>query len=196
MVSGGRNSNATPAQSPVVVCKLFGTHQTITDRQMPKDISAIISILFLCGLFSCGSTKNIAGTYRNKFAVANFFGTTIRLMSDSSLQYVFQGDLMYDSTTGQYHIIDNKLYIDFDKELPDTNKMYYRFNNMQLKTFVHLGDTIKYKLSYYIGHDKLFPIHIETGKKVTKARKYNKRKKYIFFGSHYYDRRYYLRRIK
>ena len=177
------------------MCKLFG-HFTYLDRQMPRPITAIFSSLFLCGVFSCNSTKNIAGTYRNKFAVANFFGTTIRLMPDSSLQYVFQGDLMYDSTTGKYHVADNKLYINFDKELPDTNKMYYRFDNMQLKTLVYSGDTIKYKLSYVIGHNKLFPIHIETAKKVTKARKYNKRKKYILFGSHYYDKRYCLKRIK
>ena len=163
---------------------------------MPRLISIILFLLFLCGIVSCSSTKNIAGIYRNKFAVANFFGTTIRLLSDSSLQYVFQGDLMYDNITGQYHVTDNKLYINFDKELRDTNKMYYRFDNMQLKTFVRSGDTIKYKLSYYIGHEKLFPIHIDTKKKITKARKYNKRKKYILFGSHYYDKRYYLKRQK
>src|SRR5205085_2526607 len=84
-----------------------------------------------------------------------------------------------------------KLYLNFDKELQDTNRLYYRFDNMPLKTEVYSGDTIKYKLSYVVGHDKLFPIHVETGKKVTKARKYNKRKKYIFFGSHYYVKRPY-----
>ena len=103
---------------------------------------------------------------------------------------------MYDSTTGHYHVADNKIYVNFDKEVQDTNKMYYRFDNMQLKTFLYFNDTIKYKQSYYIGHNKLFPIHIETGKKVTTARKYNKRKKYILFGSHYYDKRYYLKRLE
>ena len=147
---------------------------------MPRHITAIFFSLFLCGVFSCRSTKNIAGTYRNKFSVVRFFGTTIRLTRDSSLQYVFQGDLMYDSATGHYHVFNNRIYINFDKELPDTNKMYYRFDNMPLNTIMYSGDTIKFKLSYYIGHDKLFPIHVETGKKVTKARKYSKRKKYIF----------------
>ena len=168
----------------------------VVSEYMPSFNPAIFFSLSLCGVFSCSSTKNIEGTYRNKFAVAGFFGTTIRLMRDSSLLYVFQGDLMYDSTTGHYNVLDNKLYIDFDKELPDTTKMYYRFDNMQLKSVVYSGDTIRYKLSYYIRHDKLFPIHVETGKKVTKTRKYNKRKKYIFFGSHYYNKRYYLKRIK
>lgn len=163
---------------------------------MPRLLIASLSLLLYIGLISCSSTKNVAGTYRNKFAIGGFFGTTIRLMQDSSLQYVFQGDLLYDSITGHYKIYDNKLYLDFDKELQDTTKLYYRFNDMPLKTAVHLGDTIKYKLSYVIGHNKLFPIHIATGKKVTRARKYNKRKKYILFGSHYYNKRYYLKRLK
>jgi hypothetical protein len=30
------------------------------------------------------------------------FGTTIRLQPDSTLEYIFQGDLMYDSATGRY----------------------------------------------------------------------------------------------
>lgn len=163
---------------------------------MPRLLSVSFFALLFVRLISCSSTKNIAGTYRNKFAVAGFFGTTIRLMQDSTLQYVFQGDLMYDSITGHYTIVDNELYLNFDKELQDTTKLYYRFDDMPLKTEVHSGDTIKYKLSYAIGHNKLFPIHVVTGKKVTKARKYNKRKKYIFFGSHYYDKRYYLKKIK
>jgi hypothetical protein len=37
---------------------------------------------------------------------------------------------------------------------------------------------------------------METGKKVTTARGYSKRKKYWLFGSHYYERKYYYQRIK
>ena len=161
---------------------------------MPRLITAIFFSLFLCGVFSCSSTKNITGTYRDKFPVAGFFHT-IRLRQDNSLQYVFQGDLIYDSIIGHYRILNKKLYINFDEELSDTNTMSNLFN-APIKRIVEFGDTIQYKLSYYIGHDKLFPIHVVTGKKVTKARKYNKRKKFILFGSHYYDKRYYLNRIK
>lgn len=152
-------------------------------------------LLILLAMFSCSSSKNIAGTYHSKFAVHGFFGTTVRLKSDSTLEYVFQGDLMYDSTTGRYQVYDDKLYITFDKESPDTNRLYYRFENMPLKTIIYFGDTIQYKLFYYIGHNKLFPAHVETGKKVSKASGYSKRRKYILFGSHYYERRYYYKRV-
>lgn len=163
---------------------------------MPKLLIASFFVLFFFGLTSCSSTKNVAGTYRNNFAVLNFFGTTIRLMQDSSLQYVFQGDLMYDSITGCYTIYGDKLYLNFDKERQDTNKLYSRFDIMPIKTVVHLGDTLKYKMSLVIGHKKLFLINSTTGTKVTKAKKYHKRKKFIFFGSHYYNKRYYLRKLK
>jgi hypothetical protein len=173
----------------------FKTQQTILARQMPKHRTAIIFILLSCGLYSCNSTKNIAGTYKTNFADLGFFGTTIRLNQDSSLQYVFQGDLIYDSTTGHYSIYNNKVYIIFDRELPDRNKLYYRFNNMPLKIATTSGGTIHYQIFCYIGHNKLFSSDIETGRKVTKARRYNKRMKYIFFGSHYYKRRWYLKRV-
>jgi hypothetical protein len=162
---------------------------------MLKPINSIIFTIVLCGLFSCNSTENIAGTYKTNFAVLGFFGTTIRLKKDSTLQYVFQGDLMYDSTTGRYSIHDKKVYITFDKEFRDTNKLYYRFDNMALKTNIMSGDTAHYQIFYFTGHNKLFSSHIETGKKVTNARRHNKRKKYLLFGSHYYNRRWYLRHV-
>jgi len=162
---------------------------------MPKLITATVFLLILCSIFSCGSTKNIAGTYHTNFADLGFFGTTVRLRSDSTLQYVFQGDLMYDSTTGRYTVKENKVYIRFDKEVPDTTKLYYRFDNMPLKTAFVEGDSVLYQSFLYIGHKKLFFAHAETGKKVTKARRYNKRKKYLLFGSHYYKRRWYLKRV-
>ena len=105
---------------------------------MPRILTALFFNLVFIGFISCNSTKNVAGTYRNKFAELGFFGTTIRLKQDSTLQYVFQGDLMYDSITGHYTIRNNKLYLNFDKEQEDTAKLYYRFDNMPFKTKVYL----------------------------------------------------------
>lgn len=102
---------------------------------------------------------------------------------------------MYDSATGQYQLYNNKIYVLFDKELKDSNKLYYRFDNMPVKTISYLGSTIQYQEFFYIGCNKLFPANIETGRKVTSARGYSKRKKYIIFGSHYYSKRYYYRHV-
>jgi len=153
------------------------------------------SLLLSLALFSCSSSKNISGTYHSKFASLGMFGTTVRLKPESRLQYVFQGDLMYDSATGHYQVYGNKIYVLFDREKKDTNKLYYRFDNMPVKTTIYKGDTIQYKLLLYCGHNKLFPGHFETGRKITTAKGYSRRRKYLFFGSHYHSRRYYYKRI-
>jgi hypothetical protein len=162
---------------------------------MRKIITANVFLFILCSLLTCGSTKSIVGTYHTNFASLGFFGTTVRLRSDSTLEYVFQGDLIYDSTTGHYTVRGRNVYIRFDKEAPDTAKMYYRFNNTPLKTAFVEGDSIPYQSFLYIGHNKLFFAHAETGKKVTRATRYNKRKKYVLFGSNYYKRRWYLKQL-
>jgi hypothetical protein len=45
-----------------------------------------------------------------------------------------------------------------------------------------------------VGDDKLSMVNFETGKKMKKAVAYNKRKKYILFGTHYYKKRWFLLR--
>jgi hypothetical protein len=161
---------------------------------MPKLLTASFFIFLFIGLISCSSSKNIKGTYRNKFAVGGFFGTTIKLMRNDSLEFIFQGDLFYDKIIGHYQVSSDTLFITFDKEVSDTNTRSAVFNT-PLKTFVKNTDTIKYNSAYLIGHNKLFPINSSTGKKISKAKKYNKRKKYVLFGSHFYNKRYCLKRI-
>jgi len=159
---------------------------------MLRQLIAIFLTSICYSVFSCRSPKNVSGTYHSNFAVSGFFGTTVRLKPECSLQYVFQGDLMYDSITGHYTIRNHRLYINFDKELHDSHKLYYRFDNMPLYTDVYYGDTIRYKLFFYIGHRKLYPGR----KKVSREQGYSRRKKYLFFGSHYYKRRWYLKLVK
>ena len=155
------------------------------------------SLLFCCilfGLISCVTTKNIAGKYGTNFADMGFFGTTIKLKQDSTLEYMFGGDMIHHHITGHYKIYDHKVYMVFDKEILDTNFALGLFFPDTLYKTVFKGDTILYQSFCYIGHNKLFFAHAQTGKKITKARRYNKRKKYLLFGSHYYKRRWYLKR--
>ena len=100
---------------------------------MLKLITAPLFTLVVFSMFSCGSTKSIAGTYYIDFASLGFFGTTVRLYPDSTLQYVFQGDLMYDSTTGKYTVRDEKVYTRCDKEVLDTTKLQYQFDSIPPK---------------------------------------------------------------
>jgi hypothetical protein len=151
---------------------------------------AILSSL----LTACGTSNDITGTYRSKFAIGGFFTTRIQLNADSTLQYVFQGDLEYEKATGHYRVDGNKLYILFDKEEPDSERPYHRFDVMPVKSLTPNGNRIDYQTSLYIGHHKLFPANSNTGKKVTRASRYSKRKKYLLWGSHYFKRRYYYKK--
>lgn len=155
---------------------------------------SFISVLSLT-LFSCGSTRYIAGTYHSRFAELYMFGTTIRLKEDRSMQYIFQGDLLYDSATGRYRTYGNKIYVEFDKEVQDSNKLYYRFDNMPQKYACCGKDTVPYKMFFYIGRNKLFAAHSKTGRKITRSKAYNRRRKFLLFGSHYYRKKFYYRKV-
>ena len=154
------------------------------------------SLLFGCisfGVISCSSTNNIAGKYGTNFASMGFFGTTIILKQDSTLEYTFGGDMIHHHVTGHYKISGHNIYMVFDKEKLDSNFAQGQLFADTLYKTVYKGDTIVYQRFLYIGHNKLFFAHAQTGKKVIKAKRYCKRKKYIFFGSHYYKRRWYLK---
>jgi hypothetical protein len=145
---------------------------------------------------SCHSTRDISGRYHSRFAELYMFGTTIRLKPDQTMQYVFQGDLIYDSATGRYRVYGDKVYVELDKELKDTFKLYYRFDNIPQRYASYKGDTIAYKMLFYVGHNKLFPAYADTGKKVTRAKAYSRRRRYWLFGSHYYRKRFYYKKSR
>lgn len=162
---------------------------------MIKTIRTVAFFSLFYPLFSCHSAKNLVGTYRSHFAEVGMFGTTVRLKPDSTLEYILQGDLMYDSATGHFHMRGSKIFVLFDPEPTDSRKLYYRYDDMPLRKAVYNGDTIPYKLLLFPGHNKLVPGDVETGKRISRAWGYSKRKKYVFFGGHYYNRRFYYRRV-
>jgi hypothetical protein len=158
-------------------------------------ISYFISVLALT-LLSCGSTRPIAGTYHSRFAELYMFATTVRLKADSTMQYVFQGDMLYDSATGRYRVRGSSVYLEFDREVRDTNKLYYRFDDMPQRHAYYRGDSIPYKMLMYVGRDKLFPAYTKTGRRVTREKAYSRRRRFWLFGSHYYTRRFYYKKRK
>ncbi|HVU98360.1 MAG TPA: hypothetical protein VHE34_24215 [Puia sp.] len=162
----------------------------------PKWLLTLALAVLAAMLTSCGASKNLTGAYRSKFAIGGFFTTDIRLNADSTLQYVVQGDLQYEKATGHYRVFGKKLYILFDKEKPDSEMPYHQFDVMPVKQDTVDGNRIDYQKFLYIGHNKLFPAQVKTGKKLTRNTGYSKRRKYFFWGSHYYKRRYYYYKKK
>src|SRR5450432_4157766 len=82
-----------------------------------KTFSLFLLLPFIS--LSCGSSKKISGIYHSKFASLGTFGT-ITLRPDSTIVYVFRGDLLYDSAGGHYQAYGPK-----DKARSDANAVNF-----------------------------------------------------------------------
>ena len=141
---------------------------------------------------SCSVNKNISGTYRSNFADLGLFVTVLKLNPDSTVGYRHSGDLIFDTAVGVYHVVDKKVFVKFQKIKTDD---FGPGNIPVLQTNRNSSLPFEYDYQYFIGHKKLFSTHIATGKKVSRAARYSKRKKFVLFGSHYYNRKWYLRKL-
>lgn len=149
----------------------------------------------LLALVSCSSTKNISGTYRSNFADLGFFVTTMKLKSDSTFEYRFRGDMIFDIANGQYKVHGRKLILTYNPSPVDTSSLA-SLRKMSIKlNFSALRSDANRTHIFYIRHKKLYSSY-QDGKIVRKAFGYSKRKKYLFFGTHFYKHRNYLKIIK
>ena len=156
---------------------------------------SILYFFLTVGLFSCQTQKNISGNYRSNFADLGFFITRIKLKQDSSFEYRFRGDMISDTATGKYKIDKRRLILTYDPRPIDTSGFaYLRTIGFKLDNLVNLKSDAGYSHIYYIRNDKLYG-SLQDGKIVRKAVRYSKRKKYLFFGTHYFKHRHYLKRI-
>ncbi|MBC7391684.1 MAG: hypothetical protein H7329_20990 [Opitutaceae bacterium] len=144
---------------------------------------------------SCSSTQNITGSYRSNFAELGFFSTRIKLKPDNTFEYRFRGDLIFDTATGKYRIDRRKLILTYDPRPIDTSGLsYMRSVGFKLDEPLNLKSDAGLPHVFYIGREKLYGSY-QDGKIVRKAVGYSKRKQYLFFGTHYYKRKHYLKRV-
>jgi hypothetical protein len=144
-------------------------------------------------LLSCRTSQPVAGTYQTNFPEIGFFVTRVKFIPDSTFEYVTWGHSMYDSSTGNYQVLDHKIFLSaIWRKTGD-----YRFTRSERPTKVFRAgqDSATYEAFFFIGNDKLFFGDFETGKKITRSASNHKRKKYIFFGTTYYKKRWYLKRV-
>ena len=117
-------------------------------RIRPTTVITRLTLIFwlVTSLFtSCYPVKPIHGVYYLKFAELSMIGSRLTLNSDSSFEYVTGGDMMYDSATGHYTVIKNKIYIFFNQEAKRDLKLYYSFDTLPVRTIRHSGYTIRFK---------------------------------------------------
>ena len=161
---------------------------------MQKILTAISCSFLLCIFVSCRSTKNIFGVYKSNFGVGGFFGTTVRLSSDSSFTFRMSGDLAYDTAAGHFQISGHSVFLIYKPLTIDTSSVY---QTMKESFSIHEAITRNHNLheptKYLVGHNKLF-LTGKNGFKVKRQWGYSKHRKYIFFGKHWYMQRYFLKR--
>ncbi|NRS90816.1 hypothetical protein HNQ02_003763 [Flavobacterium sp. 7E] len=150
--------------------------------------------------------KKVDGKYRSKFADLGFFITEIELKSDSTFHYKSSGDLQHTELEGNYKVLNNILYLRFDKQNGEIEKDVVKIKgNDTIVDFEKLNNShnyklkkeneIDYNLKYKISKNKLQVYNIETGKLVRKGKKYTNRRKYILFGPKNYMKKSYLKKI-
>jgi len=170
-------------------------------------LKTILSLCILTLLISCNANKTIEGKYRSNFADLGFFITEIELKKDSTFHYEFSGDLIHTELDGNYKVENKVLYLRFNKLKGETENEIVEVNGKDtIISFEDFGKThsydlkkekeIEYHLKYKISNEKLFAYNIQTNKIVRKAKKYSHKRKYILFGSKYYNKKIYLKKIE
>ena len=161
----------------------------------------IVLFFYVLLLFtSCGISENINGNYRSNFAQLGFFTTEIELKLNNTFSYQHSGDLQHTELNGIYRIINNKLYLRFDKFKGETEQDAVKINGKDtIVDFEKLMNShsyelkkdngIEYHLKYKISKNKLFVYNIQTNKLVKKAKTYSDAKKY-------YKKKYFLQKVE
>ena len=157
---------------------------------MPKPIF-ILGLSIFIG--SCTTSRNSLGIFRSNFAESGQQIKALTLKPDSTFVYIIKGNSIYDSTFGKYQIWRHKLFL--SKIWEKTGPYRWSLLEREPKIFVLDRDSIEYQSIFYYDDNKIFTANFETGKKIKKVPVYNKRKKYILFGTHYYKKNWFLKRV-
>ncbi|WP_192501334.1 hypothetical protein, partial [Flavobacterium sp. PL002] len=136
-------------------------------------LKIILVIYFSTFLISCSLNRNVDGKYRSNFADLGFFITEIELKPNNTFHYESSGDLQHIELNGNYTILNDKLYLRFEKEDNETEKRAVKIigkdtivdfeklnnsHNYKLKK----ENEIEYHLKYKISKNKLQVYNIET----------------------------------
>ncbi|MBV8328013.1 hypothetical protein [Chryseobacterium sp.] len=163
-----------------------------------KTFNLILVLLFLS---SCYSQQNPAGIYRSKEADFGFFITTIELKNDHQFNYEFSGDLVHRKLSGIYQLKDHHLYLKFNKNKRETESQNDSLTTEEIISGnyhnhdLNCENNIDYHLKYKIRGHKLFAYRTDN-KPARKSKIYTHKKKFLFFGSHWKNKRNYLKKIK
>ncbi|MBZ4191994.1 hypothetical protein [Niabella beijingensis] len=111
------------------------------------------------------------------------------LNKDSTFGYSFQGDLEYDTAAGYYRILNKQVILHPTQVTSDLLP-----ENTGAGESKADNRTVKKTHYFLIGHHRLFSIN-EKGVRMKRRLGYFKRRKFLLFGPHWFNKHYYLKRI-
>jgi len=167
-----------------------------------------LGIITLCS--SCNISSKIPGNYSTRLPSQGFFGTYIKLNSDSTFFYQFSGDLIRNNGIGTYSIDKRLVKLTYTPSSYDTLWLGVREDTVWSvdRKFVRI-DTVGIPLKvldtamvenrptrFHYRNNRLFHVNKEGDVYNGKGFVYSPRRKFLLFGTHYFNRRNPLRRNK
>lgn len=70
---------------------------------------SIAVLLLITALLSCRAKRDLFGTYQSNFAVNGYFIQQVKLNPDSTLEFRYWGDLVFDTATAHFRLTGNRL---------------------------------------------------------------------------------------
>jgi hypothetical protein len=170
--------------------------------------------LFLFGLasvcWSCNVARRIPGNYSTRLASQGFFATYLDLHTDSSFFYQFSGDLIRNNGIGTYSANKRRIELIYLPSKYDTLWLDVREDTVWSpdRKFIRI-DTVGVPLKvldtamvesrptrFYYKSNRLFYVNKAGNVHEGKGFVYSPRRKFLIFGTHYFNRRNPLRRNK
>jgi hypothetical protein len=160
--------------------------------------------------WSCNVARRIPGNYSTRLASQGFFATYLDLHTESSFFYQFSGDLIRNNGIGTYSVNKRRIELTYLPSKYDTLWLGVREDTVWSpdRKFIRI-DTVGIPLKvldtamvesrptrFYYKSNRLFYVNKEGNVHEGKGFVYSPRRKFLIFGTHYFNRRNPLRRNK
>ena len=171
-------------------------------------ILLVLGLLVLCT--SCDVSRKIPGNYSTRLASQGFFATYIDLHSDSTFFYQFSGDLIRNNGIGTYSANKRRIKLTYVPSKYDTlwlgvredtvwsaDRKFVRIDTVGI--LIKVLDTMMVEsrpTAFHYRNNRLFYVNKQGKVHEGKGFVYSPRRKFVIFGTHYFNRRNPLRRNK
>lgn len=132
-----------------------------------------MSLFVIAIVYSCNTSRQIQsprqyGTYRDNFAWGGFFAKRLVINNDNTFTYRFRGDLLSDTSSGNYYLIKDTIFFKYHFNNYDSIKQIYKAMNKPVPfELIMYGNSSHMRPEKLLWKgDKMYYFHAKTGKLV------------------------------